>query len=390
MKYMRVYASVNLDAIKSNLEQMKSNIQKDTMITAVIKTDGYGHGAVPIAHEIEEYSYLFGFAVATIEEAVILRKSGIKKPIIILGFTFPDAYKDIVTYDIRPAVFKEDMARELSMEAVKQKKTVHFHLKVDTGMSRIGMMPEESSIPLVQIIKNLPNVEIEGIFTHFAKADMMDKGPTDIQIKKFTSFIEKLENADIRIPIHHCSNSAGIVEIPDANMDMVRAGITLYGLWPSDEVKQDIISLTPVLELKSHIVYIKEIESGTQVSYGGTYQATDKRRIATIPVGYGDGYPRSMSGKGYVLIKGKKAPILGRVCMDQFMVDVTDIQEAEEFMEVTLIGKDENEILSMEEIGTISGRFNYELACDLGKRIPRVYLKNGKEVKTKDYFDDYR
>ena len=390
MKYMRVYASVNLDAIKSNLEQMKSNIQKDTMITAVIKTDGYGHGAVPIAHEIEEYSYLFGFAVATIEEAVILRKSGIKKPIIILGFTFPDAYKDIVTYDIRPAVFKEDMARELSMEAVKQKKTVHFHLKVDTGMSRIGMMPEESSIPLIQIIKNLPGVEIEGIFTHFAKADMMDKGPTDIQIKKFTSFIEKLENADIRIPIHHCSNSAGIVEIPDANMDMVRAGITLYGLWPSDEVKQDIISLTPVLELKSHIVYIKEIEPGTQVSYGGTYQATDKRRIATIPVGYGDGYPRSMSGKGYVLIKGKKAPILGRVCMDQFMVDVTDIQEAEEFMEVTLIGKDENEILSMEEIGTISGRFNYELACDLGKRIPRVYLKNGKEVKTKDYFDDYR
>ncbi|MDD3414063.1 MAG: alanine racemase [Lachnospiraceae bacterium] len=390
MKYMRVYASVNLDAIKSNLEQMKSNIKKDTMITAVIKTDGYGHGAVPIAHEIEECPYLYGFAVATIEEAVILRKSGIKKPIIILGFTFPDAYKDIVTYDIRPAVFKEDMARELSMEAAKQHKTVHFHLKVDTGMSRIGMMPEESSIPLVQIMKNLPGVEIEGIFTHFAKADMMDKGPTDIQIQKFTSFIQKLENAGIRIPIHHCSNSAGIVEIPDANMDMVRAGITLYGLWPSDEVKQDIISLTPVLELKSHIVYIKEIEPGTQVSYGGTYQATNKRRIATIPVGYGDGYPRSLSGKGYVLIKGKKAPILGRVCMDQFMVDVTDIQEAEEFMEVTLIGKDENEILSMEEIGIISGRFNYELACDLGKRIPRVYLKNGKEVKTKDYFDDYR
>jgi alanine racemase len=390
MKYMRVYASVNLDAIKSNLEQMKSNIHKDTMITAVIKTDGYGHGAVPIAHEIEAYSYLYGFAVATIEEAVILRKSGVKKPIMILGFTFPDAYKEVVAYDIRPTVFKEDMARELSMEAVKQHKTVFFHLKVDTGMSRIGMMPEESSIPLVQIMKNLPNVEIEGIFTHFAKADMMDKGPTDIQIKKFTSFIQKLEDAGIRIPIHHCSNSAGIVEIPKANMDMVRAGITLYGLWPSEEVKQDIISLTPVLELKSHIVYIKEIEPGTQVSYGGTYQAADKRRIATIPVGYGDGYPRALSGKGYVLIKGKKAPILGRVCMDQFMVDVTDIPEAEEFMEVTLIGKDENEILSMEEIGTLSGRFNYELACDLGKRIPRVYHKNGKEVKTKDYFDDYR
>lgn len=387
--YSRIYAEINLDAVVYNLEQMKKNIRRDTKIIAVVKTDGYGHGAVPIAKEVESLPYLFGFATATVEEAVILRMAGITKPVLILGFTFPDAYESIVKYDLRPAVFKMDMAGALSKEAVRQKKTVRFHIKIDTGMGRIGLRPSVEALSLIQEIAKLPNVELEGIFTHFAKADMTDKEPTIEQIHKFNSFTDELLNAGVMFPIHHCSNSAGIVEIPDANMDMVRAGIILYGLWPSEEVRKDRIRLLPVLSLKSHIAYIKEIEAGDTVSYGGVYKADGTRRVATIPVGYGDGYPRSLSGKGTILIHGKKAPVLGRICMDQFMVDVTDIPEAEEYMEVTLIGEDHGVSITMEELGSLSGRFHYELACDIGKRVPRIYMRGRKVVKTKDYFDDY-
>lgn len=387
---MRVNACIDLDAVRENMHQMKGNIAAETKIMAVIKTDGYGHGAVTIAHEIESLEYLFGFAVATVEEAVILRKSGITKPILVLGFTFPEAYRDIVSYDIRPAVFKLSMAQELSAEAVRQNKTVHFHIKVDTGMGRIGFSPEESSVPEVKKIAELPNVSMEGIFTHFAKADMTDKMPTQEQMRRFDSFITMLNDKGVTFSIHHCSNSAGIVEIPEANRDMVRAGITLYGLWPSEEVDHSRISLKPVLSLISHIVYIKEVPAGSQISYGGTYTALDRRRIATIPVGYGDGYPRGLSNKGYVLIHGKKAPICGRVCMDQFMVDVTEIPEAAEFDRVVLIGTDGTQTITMEELGELSGRFNYELACDIGKRVPRTFLRNGNIIKTKDYYEDYR
>lgn len=388
--YSRVYAEINLDAVVENLERMKDNIHSETKITAVIKTDGYGHGAVAIAQETEKLPWLFGFAVATAEEAVILRKAGITKPILILGFTFPDAYEAIVKYDLRPAVFKADMAKALSDEAVRQGKTVRFHIKVDTGMRRIGILPTDENIAFVKETAGLANVRMEGIFTHFAKADMADKGPTVEQIRQFRSFTDKLSKAGITFDVRHCSNSAGIIEIPEANMDMVRAGITLYGLWPSKEVRKDIVKLTPVLSLKSRISYIKEIETGDSVSYGGTYVANATRRVATIPVGYGDGYPRALSGKGYVLVCGKRAPILGRVCMDQFMADVTDIPEAREYMEVTLIGEDRGERITMEELGDLSGRFNYELACDIGKRVPRVYVRGGRVVKTKDYFDDYK
>lgn len=387
--YSRVYAQIDLDAIMYNMEQMKSNIRPQTKIIAVIKTDGYGHGAVTIAQEIESLPYLYGFAVATVEEAVILCRCGIKKPVLILGFTFPEACRDIVKYDIRPAVFTLPMAEALSKEAVRQRKNVHFHLKTDTGMHRIGIQPGKESVSLVKEIAALPNLVPEGIFTHFAKADMADKEPSREQIRSFEAFIELLAQEGMHFSIHHCSNSAGIVELPEANMDVVRAGITLYGLWPSDEVARDRISLSPVLSLKSRISYIKEIDKGDGVSYGGTYIADGKKRVATIPVGYGDGYPRSLSGRGYVLIGGKRAPVLGRICMDQFMVDVTDIPEAEELMEVTLIGCDNGARITMEELGSLSGRFNYELACDIGKRVPRVFVRNGNIIKTKDYFEDY-
>lgn len=389
--YKRVYATINLDAVCYNLEQMKKNIAPGTQIIGVIKADGYGHGAVPIGRELEQLAYVSGYATATPEEALVLRKAGLHKPILILGYTFPYCYEDLIRQDIRPAVFREDMLAELSACAKRLGKKAKIHIKVDTGMTRVGIMPDEKGLAFVQKVLSYDMLEVEGIFTHFARADETDKTSAKEQLARFNHFITEIENRlHYQIPLKHCSNSAGIIEMKEANMDMVRAGIILYGLWPSEEVERDILSIQPVMELKSHIVYIKEVEAGVPISYGGTYVTEKKMRVATIPVGYGDGYPRSLSNKGYVLIRGKKAPILGRVCMDQFMVSVEDIPEAVEGDEVTLIGKDGKQCITMEELGALSGRFNYELACVLDKRIPRVYLKNNEMISTKDYFEDYQ
>lgn len=389
--YQRVCAVVDLDAIRHNVENMRKNMSGDTQLIGVIKADGYGHGAVQIGRELEKMDNVYGFAVATAEEAMILRRVGLQRPILILGYTFPYCYEDLIRYNIRPAVFREDTIDELSECARRMCKTVKVHVKIDTGMTRVGIKPDDSGIAYIDKILHAEGVELEGIFTHFARADESDKASARGQLKKMQDFVARIEKElNYHIPLKHCSNSAGIVELPDANMDLVRAGITLYGLWPSDQVSRDIVPLQPVLSLKSHIVYIKEVEAGVPVSYGGTYVTPKRMRVATIPVGYGDGYPRGLSNKGYVLIRGRKAPILGRVCMDQFMVSVEGIPEAEEGDEVTLIGTDGELQITMEELGSLSGRFNYELACDLGKRIPRVYMKNGRITATKDYYDDYR
>lgn len=390
-KYSRVYAAIDLDAVRFNMDNMKANIAQNTKIVGVIKTDGYGHGAVPVARELEESDYMFGFAVATAEEAMILRECGIKKPVIILGYTFPYSYETIIANNIRPAVFRMDMAEQLSSCVKKMKaENVKVHIKVDTGMSRIGIMPNDEGVHFIKKLLNIPGIEVEGIFTHFAKADERDKTNAREQIAVFKDFISRAEReTGYHIPVCHCSNSAGIVELKDANMDVVRAGITMYGLWPSGEVSKDILPLHPVMELKSRVVFIKEVEPGTAVSYGGTFVTGRRTRVATIPVGYGDGYPRGLSNNGYILLHGRKAPIIGRVCMDQFMTDVTDIPEAEEGDEVTLLGRDGEEIITMEEIAELSGRFNYELACCIGKRVPRIYVKSGKIIGAKDYFHDF-
>ena len=393
--YQRVYAEVRLDAVISNMDNMKANIAPKTKMIAVIKTDGYGHGAIPIARELEGLDYLFGFAVATAEEALILRHVGIKKPILILGYTFPYSYEKLIEEEVRMAVFREDTLKELSEAAARLsergiRKNAKVHIKVATGMSRIGVRQDEEGLEFVKRTFETEGIEVEGIFTHFARADESDKTAAKKQLTEFREFIGRIEEKTGRkIPVKHCSNSAGIVEIPDANMDVVRAGITLYGLWPSNQVRKDIVKLSPALSLYSHIVYIKEIEAGTAVSYGGTYVADRVRRVATIPVGYGDGYPRGLSGKGHILIHGKKAPILGRVCMDQFMVDVTEIPEAAMGDRVTLIGREGQQEITMELLGELSGRFNYELACDITKRVPRVYTKGGEILYTKDYYQDF-
>lgn len=387
--YQRVYASVDLDAVRYNMEQMHQKLSEATQMIGVIKTDGYGHGAVPIGRELENLSYVSGYAVATAEEAFILRKAGLKKQILILGHTFPYSYEKLIRQEISPAVFRMDSVKELAACACKIGRNVNVHVKVDTGMTRVGIRPDENGLRFVEQLIHMEGIRVEGLFTHFARADESDKTSAREQLTRFLSFAEQIETGlGYHIPVRHCSNSAGIVELPEANLDAVRAGITLYGLWPSAEVSRERISLHPVLSLKSHVVYVKEVEAGVPISYGGTYVTSDKTLVATIPVGYGDGYPRSLSGKGYVLIRGRRAPILGRICMDQFMVDVSHIPEAAPGDEVTLIGTDGEEEITMEMLGALSGRFNYELACDLGKRIPRVYLKEGKVVATKDYYDD--
>ena len=376
-KYSRVYAKIDLDAVEENFRLMKAGLKEGTKMIAVIKTDAYGHGALQIARLVEDYDYIWGYAAATVEEAVFLRENGIRKPILILGFTFPEDYEVMAEHEIRPAVFKLSMAKELSEAALRTGKTMKIHLALDTGMTRIGFADTEASVEVIKEIAKLPGLEIEGMFTHFARADEKDKTAARTQLKRYLDFAQLLEKAGVYIPLKHCSNSAGIMELQEANLDAVRAGITIYGIYPSDEMDREAMKLHPVMEIKSHIAYIKEVEAGVPVSYGGTYVTEKRTRIATIPVGYGDGYPRSLSNKGYVLLHGKQASILGRVCMDQFMVDVTDIP-AEELDEVTLMGVDGGAELSVDTMGHLSARFPYEFVCDVGKRIPRIYVRNGQ------------
>ncbi|MCM1186647.1 MAG: alanine racemase [Lachnoclostridium sp.] len=389
--YERGYVQVDLDAIVANVEQMKAHIAPDTQIIGVIKTDGYGHGSVPIAHVLEPLDFIYGFAVATAEEAHILRVAGIKKPILTLGYAFPYSYEMLAKEEVRQAVFRDDSIEELAQAAKAAGKPIKVHIKVDTGMGRIGITPDREGLMFVKRLMQEPDIEIEGIFTHFAKADEKDKKSTERQFEKFTGFIRMLEEElRLHIPLKHCSNSAGIMELPGMNLDLVRAGIILYGLYPSFEVDRDAVSLKPALSLYSTIVYVKNLPAGESVSYGGLFTAKKDTRVATVCLGYGDGYPRGLSGKGYVLICGKKAPVLGRVCMDQFMVDVSEIPEAKVGSRVTLLGFDGNEHISAEDLGKLSGRFNYELVCDLGKRLPRVYVQDEKIVYVKDYYEDYK
>ncbi|MBQ6814028.1 MAG: alanine racemase [Lachnospiraceae bacterium] len=384
-KYYRVYAGINLDNIYINMCELKRNTVDGTQMVAVIKTDGYGHGAVPIAKTIDDL--VAAYAVATIDEALNLRRHNITKPIYILGFIYEHRVKDAILNDIRMNVFDMHMGKVISDIATELGKKAYIHIKVDTGMSRIGFMATEESADIVRDISELPGVEIEGILTHFTASDAANKETAKKQLEKFETFNKLLLDRGVDIKIKHCSNSAGIIDMPMANMNEVRAGIALYGMYPSDEVNKKAVMLRPALELKSHVVYVKTVPAGTGISYGSTYITDKETKVATIPVGYGDGYPRNLSNKGYVLIKGNKCPILGRVCMDQFMVDVTDMDVAEGEA-VTLIGHDGEQSITVEELSELAGTFNYEFVCDLGKRIPRVYYREGKIVCMKDYFID--
>lgn len=374
IEHRRVCAYVDLEAILWNLQQIQAGTSENTQVIAVIKADGYGHGAIPIAQKIETQEYLWGFAVATPQEGYALRGAGIHKPILILGYTFEEDYARICRERLIPTVFTWEMAQQMSKAALAQSARMEIHLGLDTGMTRIGFADNEQSVEICAKIAALPGLQVTGMFTHFARADEYDPQPARQQLERYQAFAKSLEKAGVSLQYRHCSNSAGIMNFPEANLDLVRAGIILYGLMPSDQVYTDKIRLKPAMELKSHVVYVKDVEPGVPISYGGTYVTPQKMRIATIPVGYGDGYPRSLSNKGYVLIYGQKAPIVGRVCMDQFMVDVSRIPDVKTGDMVTLLGQDRNERITMEELGDLSGRFNYEFACNLTARVPRVYI----------------
>ncbi|MDU2210891.1 MAG: alanine racemase [Eubacterium sp.] len=383
-KYYRVYAEINLDAIVKNVDNLMALTKENTGALAVVKADGYGHGDVAVAKAVAQK--VTGYAVATLDEAVNLRENGVKKPILVLGYVDPYEFDILVSHEITATVFDVETAQLLADAARVQKKQAHCHIKVDTGMRRIGLEPDENGIAIVKQITALKELSADGIFTHFAASDETDKTSAEHQFKLFTDFTGRLEKEGIHFTYRHCANSAAVIDMPQVDLDMVRLGIAMYGMYPSDEVKKEKVELFPALDLKSHITMVKEIPAGEKVSYGGTFTTTRTTKLATVSVGYGDGYPRALSSKGYVLVRGQKAPIVGRVCMDQMMVDVTDIENVTRADIVTLIGKDGDAEITVEEIASLAGTFNYEFVCDLGKRIPRSYYLNGEYIGTHDCF----
>lgn len=383
IKYSRVYAKIDLDRIRKNIRNIRNRIGHSSLM-AVIKADGYGHGAVVTAKHIEDLVDFY--AVATIDEALDLQTSFIGKPILILGGCFEESFPDLIRHEIRATVFTYETAKMLSDYAVLMDLPCYIHIKVDTGMSRIGFACDDRLTEKIRKICTLPNLVVEGIFTHFANADEEDKTKVNRSYEVFSEVVDRLSENGIHIPFVHCANSAAIIDLPETHRDMVRAGIVLYGYYPSDEVKPENLDVRPALELKSHVVYVKEIDAGIGVSYNSTYVTEKKTRVATIPVGYADGYPRALSNCGEVLIRGRRAPILGRVCMDQFIVDVTHIDDVRIHDEVVLIGRSGSEEITLEELAGQSGKFNYEFICGLSKRIPRLYYKGGKLVDEVNFF----
>ena len=346
---------------------------------AVIKADGYGHGSVPIAEALEGEADFYG--VAMLDEAVELRQAGIKTPILILGYTQPELFPVLVRYDIRPAVFHTSDAEAFDCCARAAGKIAPLHIALETGMGRIGYPDTDKSVEEIKKISALENVCVEGIFSHFAKADAEDKSYAQLQLERYSSFISKLEAAGIFIPVRHLCNSAATIEFPP-KFDMLREGIILYGLRPSYEVDMEkIMTLRPAMSLRARVGHVKTIEAGDSVSYGCTYTADCRRRVATVCAGYADGVPRIISNKAHVLIHGKKAPIIGRICMDQLMADVSDIPETEVGDVATLFGRDGEEEIFADDVATVAQTIGYELVCGITKRVPRVYMRGGKVEK---------
>jgi len=383
-RYRRLYELIDLDAIDSNVAEIRKLLKPGTRLMAVVKADGYGHGAVPVARAIEDKVDAFG--VSIIEEAVELRQGGIVKPVLIFGFTAPERYGELFENNIEQTVFSADIARSLSAAASAAGATARVHIKIDTGMQRTGFEDTAENIGVVREIAQLPNLRIEGIFSHFFSADCADKSEMRMQLERFTRFTEQLAKAGVDIPLKHISNSAGVFD-GECCLDMVRAGIAVFGLYTSDELDRSKAALKQAMQLKTKVIFIKTVGPGQGVSYGHTYVTGRETVIATIPVGYADGYPRSLSSRGRVIVNGRYAPVIGRVCMDLMMIDVTGIPGVETGTDVTVMGRDGDAEVSAEEIGALAGTFHYEIICGINKRVPRVYTRGGQEVETCSFFD---
>ncbi len=375
-KSLRTWVEIDLDALGCNFDAVREALPENIKILAVVKANAYGHGAVGVSKFLEDKAdYL---AVAATDEALEIRKSGVNCPILVLGHIPYGDYDNIVKYNITPTISDFNEAELLSKAAVKADVTAAFHIAVDTGMSRIGFKCDDSSIEEIKKIKNLPNIEIEGVFSHLAAADMLDKTYTKMQVERFDNFVCKLEESGINAPVKHLYNSAAIADL-EKKYDMVRQGIILYGLRPSDEVEfKNINAPKPVMSMKTRVVQVKTLPEGVSISYGCTYVTEKETRVATLCAGYADGVTRVLSNNGEVLIKGKRAKIIGRVCMDQFMVDVTDIPEVQAGDTATIFGADGEESISVDEIAKKANTINYEIICNINSRVTRVYMKNGE------------
>lgn len=383
MNFDHTYVKINLDAIARNFTAVQKKAGVPVM--AVVKADAYGHGAVQVARLLQGKCAFFG--VSSMLEALELRRAGLCEPILILGRTPVSAFSDAIWENIRPTIFCYEDALALSEASVQLKKSAPFHFAVDTGMGRIGFQPTAEDADLCAKIASLPGLVAEGLFSHFATADCADLTHSQKQAKVFDHFDAMLKARGVEIPIRHLDNSAGIINFP-RRYEMVRAGIVTYGMYPSDEVDVNLLPLTPALEWVSHVTHVKTLPKGSPISYGGTYVTTAPTTVATIPVGYADGYRRNLSNNFYVLIHGQKAPILGRICMDQMMVDVTNISDVKPNDPVTLVGKDGNETITMEQISAMADSFNYEFACGISRRVPRFYYQNDAKVATVHYLLD--
>lgn len=381
----RAWAQVNLDAITHNLKEIRRITNKNAEICGVVKADAYGHGFLEVSKTLIKNGVTY-LAVSMLDEAIQLREQNITVPILILSYTDPVRCDEIVLNDVTQTVFSYDLAKALSQSAKRLNRNVKIHIKIDTGMGRVGFLTGYSSIKTIIEICKLPNLIVEGIFTHFASADESDKSYTYMQFEKFMNICNELKRVGIFIPIKHVCNSAGIMEFPHMHLDMVRPGIILYGMYPSDEVDKSTLDLIPAMTLKANITLVKDIEPGTCVSYGRIFKAKRKSRIATIPVGYADGYLRTLTNKARVLINGQFAPIVGKICMDQCMADVTDVSgDIKCGQQVVLIGEQDGENITMEEIADSLGTINYEVSCVIGKRIPRFYVSCGKIYSVLNY-----
>ena len=374
---------IDLDAIRHNIEAVKARVNAPVM--AIIKADAYGHGAVELARHLDDDCACFG--VSSILEALELRQAGIQKSILILGHTPPSSFPDAIRKDIRPTIYRYEDGLALSRAAAALGRVCKFHFAVDTGMSRIGFQVTEADADLCAKIAALPNLEAEGLFSHFATADCADLTRARLQAKRFAEFDAMLKARGVHIPIRHLDNSAGLMNF-GCEYEMVRSGIVTYGMYPSDEVDPGLLDLRPALRWESRITHLKTLEPGREIGYGGTYTTTRPTKVATIPVGYADGYRRNLSGRFHVLIRGKKAPILGRICMDQMMVDVTQIPDVQPNDLVVLVGRDGNEQITVEEIAARGDSFNYEFVCGINRRVPRVYTMGGEVVHSVVYLLD--
>lgn len=370
-EFTRTYSVIHMDAIYRNIEEARKRIGNDTKIMAIVKANAYGHGAVEVAGAIKDKVY--GFAVATVREAITLRESGVTNPILVLGYVCKAEYETVILNDITFAILTKEMARDISEFAVRINKTATCHIKINTGMNRIGFPTCPQSVDEIEEITGYEGLDCEGIFMHFATADCEDKTYAREQYERFMEMLAELEHRNVTFRIRHCANSATIVDMPEYKLDMVREGIILYGLKPSEEVDREM-KYYPALELKSHVIFVKELPAGESVSYGRTYITKAPTKVATVAIGYADGYPRALSNKGYVLVHGKRAPVIGRVCMDQMMIDVTDIDNVQVEDVVTVVGRDGDEEITFEELGRLADRFNYEFVCDISERVERKYI----------------